>query len=220
MLPNGNYLFKSAEFDSDTLIVSFSPHNSEDKFFKYKTLLTNQQTDVLFLNNNNSWYLDTDNGQSYRNLLKNILQKYKKENVLFFGSSMGAYGALFHGIYFDVNIFATNPQINEQVVLQHEIAEHGNYAQSLKSKNIKLITPEEMYNEKNNNIDSIIYLIYGDSIVDVNNLKEFLKYIPVSVKIILEKLSNEQHIYYTQSTQDLMCRFDIMKQLRNVTYSN
>lgn len=205
---------------SDKLIVSFNRHNGGNDFFKYKTLLNDQRANILFLTNENNWYMDNDGGERYRNLLETYVSKFDKENVLFFGSSMGGYGALLHGIHFGVNIFANNPQVHKDIVLKHINPTGGNFANSLLKKGINLVTPQEMYDGHGGVLDSIIYVLYGDTPCDVENLKEFLKTVPKAGKTIVEKLPINDHDFWTHSVDDLMCRFEIMKNLRKVTYSD
>ena len=205
---------------SDKLVVSFNRHNGGTDFFKYKTLLTDQQTNVLFLSNDNNWYLDNDGGERYRNTLKPYVDKYGKENVFFFGSSMGAYGALLHGLHFGVNVYASNPQINKDTVLKDERPQGGNYANSLVKKDIKLVSTVDMYGEHGNTIESVIYLLFGDAACDVSNLKEFLTAIPKKVKLIVDKVPNNEHDFWTHSVEDIMGRFEITRKLREITYSN
>jgi hypothetical protein len=152
------------ENNSKELIISFSPHNSKGQFFKYKTFLNNQKSNILFLSDNkNSWFLEKNDGKRYKEFLKGYVEKFGKENTFFFGSSMGAYGALYHGIYFDSNVFASNPQIDAKVVFKHYRAEKGNFADSLKNNNVQLLPAlRKLYTEKGNKTDAIIYFLFGN----------------------------------------------------------
>jgi len=204
--------------NSDTLIVSFNYHNGNNNFFKFGALTKLKEYNLLFLTSKNKWYLEDDGkGTKFKNFLNPFIKKYGPENTLFFGSSMGGSGALIHGIYFGVNVFTSNPQIDEKIVFKHIIPEKKNFANSLLKNNIKLLEIKELYKDKHH--EPIIYFLCGNTPADSENLIKFLSYVPPKIKIIIEKLPTNEHDYWTHSNQDIFCRLDIMNKIRKVTYS-
>lgn len=208
--------FKYVNNDSDKLIVSFNYHNGGNKFFKYGTLIKNENYNYLFLTSDNQWYLE-NGGNKFKNFLTPYTKKFKPENTLFFGSSMGAYGALLHGLSFGVNVYTSNPQIDEEIVFKHIIPEKKNFANSLLKNKIKLLEIKELYSQAHN--EPIIYYLCGDTPSDSENLLKFMSYIPSKIKLIVEKIPIKEHDYWTHTNEDIFCRLDIMQKMRNVTYS-
>ena len=210
--------FEFIPYENDELIVSFAPHNNDGKFFKYKTLKNNQQTNLLFLNNKNNWYLEEDEGLRYKNFLTNFINEHNfdKNKIMFFGSSMGGYGALYHGILQGVNIFSTNPQISKEIIFKHYKPEGNYYIRSL--LDVELINPSLVHQD---NIEFMAYILVGDNIIDKENLRVFLEIINnKNIKIIIEKINNPVHDFYTHSYNNIMDRYNILNALRRVSYSN
>ena len=209
VLNGKEYVF--IENNSEDVIVSFNSHNGYPNFFKLNSLKDNTVCNYVFLNNQNNWYLDDDEGESYQKLLKNLLKKYDPKNITFFGSSMGGYGALYHGLKLGVNIIASNPQIDKQVTLNHDIAEGTNYCNSLLK--VDLIPIDRIVNEIDS-VESAIYIISGNYLPDVENLKKLLSHLPNNIKYIIEKAPFKTHDYYIHDNSDLHYRHEILKKLR------
>lgn len=197
--------------NSQDVIVSFNCHNGHPNYFKYNSLYTDNKYDYIFLNDKNTWYLDDDKGETYQQILKTLLETYDKKRVTFFGSSMGAYGALYHGLLLGANVIASNPQINKHVTLKHDVAEKDNYCMSLTKVN--LVSIDDLL-KSIPNIESAIHLIFGNFKADVENLKHLLQSFPYNGKVIIEKLPYNSHDYYIHENEELYSRHEILKQLR------
>lgn len=197
--------------NSQDVIVSFNCHNGHPNFFKYNSLHSDTTYDYIFLNNENNWYLDNDQGNTYQRVLNHLLSGYDKRRISFFGSSMGAYGALYHGLLMGTNVIACNPQLNKHITLQNDIPEFDNYCVSLTK--VDLISIDRVLNSIPN-IESAVHLISGNFKADVENLKYLLQSFPYNMKVIIEKLPYNAHDYYIHDNNDLYSRHEILKHLR------
>lgn len=226
---NKDYIF-IPKADSQTLLVSFAPHGLHDKngnirdknhqFFKLNTLSKNPESNLLFINNKNNWYLEKDKGEEYHQLLIPYVSKFGAKNITFFGSSMGAYGALYHAILLDVNVIASNPQISTLECMKHGQPHpvHNNLHSSL-ARMDPLIEMNEIYQRKGQDIQSAIYLMASDTALDRGNLSCFLAAIPNNVKYVIEKLKYSVHDYYIHDSKDLYDRVRVLHQIRNLSNS-
>ena len=199
------------------LLVSFGTHNGD--YFKLNSLKHRIEYSYLFFTNKNNWYLDNNAGETYQEILRKYIDRFGKENVTFFGSSMGGYGALYHGLKLDTNIITNNPQINREITLAHDVAEKDNYCVSLSKLN-SLPCLSLIYNKKQNNIKSVIYYIVGNGSVDLMNYVYFNSIMPNSIKVISEKVNNVNHDYYLHDIDDFFKRIEILSNIRNtkITY--
>jgi hypothetical protein len=226
---NKDYIFIPKE-ESQVLLVSFAPHGLHDKngiirdkghqFFKLNTLSKNPESNLLFINNKNNWYLEKDQGKEYQELLQPYVSKFGAPNVTFFGSSMGAYGAIYHAILLGANAIAVNPQVSTGECMKHGQPHpvHNSLYSSL-ARLDPLVEISEMYQKKQNDIQSTIYLMIGDSALDRGNLSCFLNTIPDNIKYVVEKLKYSSHDYYIHNSRDLYDRVEILRHLRGLTTS-
>ena len=99
------------------LLVVLHGHGSEATSFQYDGWNILAPYDNFAYNNKGSWWLG-ENGDFFvkdllQQLIKNIAKQYQcQENIYFYGSSMGGYGAILHGILCEARaVYANVPQI-------------------------------------------------------------------------------------------------------------
>lgn len=109
-----NKKYVHIENGSDHLVIILNTHNQGDRYFGYKTISeSNKKVDLLFIvDPYNKYYLDDNEGETYKELIEYIAKNYLKDNISIFGTSMAGYAALYFGITLKLNIIAINPQIN------------------------------------------------------------------------------------------------------------
>jgi len=102
--------------DSSQLIVYFSSAGA--KTFEGYSLLSKYSANKLFIRDDTkSWYSGTipsisKSADDLIEYLKNIIEKFEKKNIVFLGSSMGAYAAILFGIKLNIGkVIAFSPQI-------------------------------------------------------------------------------------------------------------
>lgn len=105
--------------ESVKLLVVLSTHNQKNTLFAVRKILSSFTTNLLFLTDyHNSYYLENrDNIEQttyYREICKYV-EKFGAENITIFGSSMAGYAAIKFGTMFDLNVIATNPQLDLEV---------------------------------------------------------------------------------------------------------
>jgi hypothetical protein len=173
------------------LLVVLSTHNFREKYFHIKGLVENIDSDLLFVTDvNNSYYLERDEGKSYKELFSIYVDNYSPSEVTFLGSSMAGYAALYHGIAFNANILCVNPQLN--LTLTKEFA-----WQDLKNTISKLSNPISLESYISNNIkESVIYAIYGDYLMDKVNANLLRNCLEFSGRLFIEKVKDQEHGYY------------------------
>ena len=99
---------------SDHLLIILNTHNQGDKYFGYKTITeSNKNVDLLFMvDPNNKYYLDDNQGETYKELIEYIAKNYRRDKVSIFGTSMAGFASLYFGMILKLNVIAINPQIN------------------------------------------------------------------------------------------------------------
>ena len=191
-------------YESEELLVSFGSHGQPKLFwFKDGILRNDQQMNLLFIRNENNWYMDDDEGEGYQKFLQEYVSKYKKENVTFFGSSMGAYGALYHGLKLGVNVIASNPQITKEETIKHGEPEGQNLWASLQKVDFKSIP--DVFNELGK-IDSAIHMIIGQNPLDIGNFEIFLSTLPENTKLTIERFASSEHIFTLNTADSIYSR--------------
>ncbi|EOW9316327.1 hypothetical protein [Vibrio cholerae] len=127
---NIKYLLYPVQGKARKLLVFYSglsPHPTYNRFSWYWDETEKWLGDdvFLFLNDlDNSWYcgFDGEKSKKYFEIISNVMKSYSISNkdVFMIGGSMGAYGALMHGLTIDVKgIIAINPQISLSAAALH-----------------------------------------------------------------------------------------------------
>jgi hypothetical protein len=100
------------------LLVILHGHNANMTKFSYENWNVLSPHDCFGYNNEGSWWLG-ENGDFFvkdllQILIKEIASKYQSQNnIYFYGSSMGGYGAILHGILSNAKaVYANVPQIH------------------------------------------------------------------------------------------------------------
>lgn len=179
---NKKYAYE--QYGNNSLLVILNTHNQGEKYFGYASLTKNPKSDLLFITDpNNSYYLDNDNGETYKELLINISEKYDKKRITIFGTSMAGYAALYFGSQLGFNIITSNPQIDLDV--SYEIS-WPNLRETLSKIENKISLKTFI---SNNYRGGNIFIIYGQHRMDIANYKLFCE-IDFGEKLIIKKHIN------------------------------
>lgn len=157
--------------NSENLLIVLNTHNQKNRYFGFKTLVSGiDDIDILFITDpNNKYYLDSNRGESYRNLLSEVICKYKVENVSIFGTSMAGFAALYFGLYFNINIISVNPQIDLKASTDLAWPD-------LKKSLMNLESEVDIYNYfRKNYREQSIYIVFGRHRLDERAKSDFLK---------------------------------------------
>lgn len=172
------------QYGSDSLLIVLNTHNQGEKYFGYATLTKKTNSDLLFITDpNNSYYLDKDNGEIYKELLIKISEKYEKKKITIFGTSMAGYAALYFGSQLGFHIITSNPQID--LDMSFEIS-WPNLRETL-SKIENKISLKKFIGD--NYHGGNIFIIYGKHRMDLANYKLFCE-INFGEKAIIKKHIN------------------------------
>lgn len=157
---------------SDELIVVFSTRN-QNYYMGLAMHYKRRKTNLLFIKNpENNFYLENDYGESYSKVLNYFVKNFTPEKVSFLGSSMSAYGAIFHGVRFNVNVIANLPQID---LFSIEKTDSNLWKSTISYFN--QIKHKELQLQKwlvNNIKDSVIYTNHSTSPLDYASYKSLV----------------------------------------------
>lgn len=192
------------KYGHDNLLIVLNTHNQGSKYFGYATLTRNPKSDLLFITDpNNSYYLDNDDGKTYKELLIEISKKYATEKVTIFGTSMAGYAALFFGSQLGFNIILSNPQLDLQ--LTSDIS-WPNLRETISKIPNKIKLKEfigDIYS------GGAIYIIYGDHRIDLANF-EIFNQIEFGQNIVIKKhIKSIEHGFFLE----IESLFEIQKKL-------
>jgi|SRR5471030_926110 len=168
-------------YGSEQLLIILNTHNQGDKYFGYATLTANAKSDLLFITDpNNSYYLENDDGNAYKELIIKISDNYPSGKVTIFGTSMAGYAALFFGSQLGFNIILSNPQLDLNVT--YELS-WPNLRETISKIPNKIPLSEfigDSYSGGN------IYIIYGAHRIDLANFNIFNQ-MKFGEKLIIKK---------------------------------
>ena len=101
---------KDIKDNNNILFVSFAGLGKRYPVPEFKSMLEPLNVNKVFIiDNTRGWYLTIRN--SVIKKIDRIIYETKPKKIIFFGASMGGYGALMFGIHFEVDqILAFNPQ--------------------------------------------------------------------------------------------------------------
>lgn len=112
---NDYFLFQKGS--SNKLIIAFSAATVPKGKFSFNNIFRKSKDHILYLNcPDNSWYLSDINGIKaevfYTDLIQNIILEENISETIFFGGSMGAYGAIYYGALLNADkIYAMGVEI-------------------------------------------------------------------------------------------------------------
>lgn len=197
--------------NADSLLVVLSAFN-QDKFMGYKTLKDSKQNKFSFLfltDPLNTYYLNNNLGLDYFNLLDNYIPLYDPKNIIFHGSSMSGFAAIFMAIKYNANFIVNNPQIDLALSISPELC-----WQDLR-KAISVIEPKLdlpkylMENYK----DSCGYIIHGYHRLDLANIN-LLCSLKMEKMIMFDSIDTVAHDYLFSSIIDVIDIGSILIQMR------
>lgn len=214
------YLYKPIE-NSSRLLILLSAHNQKTNYFLLRSFIENQHCNLLFLTDeNNTWYLDDNQGRDYKEIISNIISTYELKNVYIFGSSMAGYGALHFALYFNIHCLSCNPQVNLKLSLDYSWQELSkNIEKTLKNTNN--ISIDKMYNTSS--YDKVMAIVHGHAPIDVANVELILGSSASIRKLLVYTLDTDDHampfgreVDKIYQMLDLMASFDAF----NLAYSD
>lgn len=190
--------FEFIENKSDKLLIVFSTYGMGSRFMHYDSLTKSQKYNLLFLSDPEyTWYLQNDCGRKINSEIFDFVERFGSINSYCLGSSMGAYGALYHGLQLNCNVISSNPQINKEITL----------------KQCNFVDIDKSFNTS----DSVVYYLYGNYQMDVDNFQSFIK--NQFKKVICENIPIDKHTYFLCDVNDIFERIDILDDFRKLTVS-
>ncbi|WP_201606606.1 hypothetical protein [Psychrobacter okhotskensis] len=191
---------------SDKLMIILSTHNQKNSLFGVKKILSNFDTNILFLtDNNNSYYLENEENienTSYYKCLRGYVDLYGSKNIFIFGSSMAGYAAIKYGTLFDLNIISFNPQLN--IDISYSLA-WGDLRKTF--DNIKFFSPVSF-----NGFKGKLLCIFGYFPMDIVNYDYLIKEASqAGISYIVQRIDTEEHnFYYTKNPSIIFCYAKIL----------
>jgi len=160
------------------LFIVLHGHGSHSTKFQYDGWNILSPYDNFAFNNKGSWWLG-ENGDFFvkdllQKLIKEVSEKYKCENnIYFYGSSMGGYGAILHGILSNARaVYANVPQI--QFSSTYFLFFNENF-ESIFGKDKALPKEENLLNYLNTEDDFPIFFLCENMIEESKHLKNYLQ---------------------------------------------
>ncbi len=180
------------------ILVSLSAFNNGDKYQSLVSLFRSTlDADYLFLTDPlNSYYLENDLGSNFLIFLEKILASYRRENIIFFGSSMAGYAAIRFAITFGAKALVCNPQVNFDITMEYAWPALVNGISKIdQTENIDNILPS---------LTSYIYYAFGNNILDIKNQENMSNYASVNQKIHVDfiQYDTDEHTFlFTSFTE-------------------
>ena len=199
---------------SEKLIILLSAHNQNNKYFLFRSFLENQKYDLLFITDNNTWYLDDDKGSSYIKIFLEFIEIYGSNNIIVFGSSMGGYGAVLFASELNINCLVCNPQIDLNVSKDWAWEELSNDINKIVKSNKQVDIIKKLEVCENN---SVYFLIYGNNPLDVINANLFLTMCKNEKRMIVYQYDDDTHEFPFGKNIDLIYKcFNIIYEYSNI----
>ena len=216
------YLFVPFE-GSDRVLILLSAHNQGGKYFLLRSFLERQKYNLLFITDpDNSWYLDSDFGAKYIDLLSGVLSGFDKGKCYIFGSSMAGYAAIHFALQLNIHALVCNPQVNLNLTLDYGWYELNKNIAKLVSKK-KNLALEKLLNETL--YDKVMCVIHGHAPIDVANVELILGSAAPVRKLLVYTLDTDDHkmpfgrdvdkIYKALSLMDGFYDFDLQVEDQN-----
>lgn len=213
-LLDDEYVFKGKRYihrnnGSRDLIIVLNTHNQGDKYFGLKTISDKiNDVDILFLvDPYNKYYLDSDEGNVYKELIREVLKGYDKTSVSIFGTSMAGYAALFLGLEFDLNIISINPQLNLGTARDLAWPKLRETLDSLDSS----IDIENIIKEKYGG--QTLFFVFGHHRLDKQAYLEFLNLNLVDVSYYVRRVDSAEHKFFLSDLSYLKSIHFLCKEL-------
>ena len=193
---------------SDKLLIILSTYNQKNTLFAAKKILSDFDTNVLFLTDyNNSYYLENCDDiikTSYYNRIKEYVEVYGSERIFIFGSSMAGYAAMKYGEVLNLNIIAMNPQLNI------EVSYPAAWPELRKTfSRIKYFQDIDF-----SNINNKVFLLFSDHPMDKANFIFFTKStVDISIQSTIHKISTKEHNFPYAEKPNII--FEIIKFLES-----
>ena len=180
-------LFVKNDF-SDRLLIILSTHNQRNTLFAAKKILSDFDTNILFLTDyNNSYYLENRDDilkTSYYNLIKKYVEIYGSEKTFIFGSSMAGYAAMKYGEVLSLNIIAMNPQLNIEV----------SYPAAWPELRKTFSRIKYFHDIDFSNINNKVFLLFSDHPMDRANFAFFTKSTAdIPIQSTIQKIKTKEH---------------------------
>ena len=193
---------------SDKLLIVLNTHNQGEKYFGFSTLVENAKSDILFLTDpNNSYYLDNDLGSKYIKIISHFVDQYDTSKCCIFGTSMAGYAALYIGSELNLNIIASNPQVNIDLTVEKSWDDLRNSISKINNYHNLDYLFRDKFNGRN------VYLIYGEHRLDIANAELLLSLPIYNSLIIRKKINDKSHGFFIK---DLNLLFDIQDLLLSI----
>ncbi|MEK6218303.1 MAG: hypothetical protein N2B59_03940 [Psychrobacter sp.] len=173
---------------SDKLLIVLSTHNQKNTLFAAKKILSDFDTNILFLTDyNNSYYLENCDDivkTSYYSRIKKYVEVYGNDRTFIFGSSMAGYAAIKYGEVLNLHIIAMNPQLSIEVSYPSAWPELRNTFNRIKYF-------QDIDFRK---IDNKMFLLFSDHPMDKANFNFFnVSTADISMQSTIHKISSKEH---------------------------
>lgn len=152
--------------NSNKLIITFAAFNSDERYSCVNSHSQLSTYDHLFVKDSSSNFYIGKNRSNYESLFKYYMKRYKPENIILWGSSMGAYAALKLAFLEGCNAFINCPQIDYQISLEYSWP-------ALQNKLVDLDDFENIATVPISNNKFYISYFYGNHLLDVANTAIF-----------------------------------------------
>ncbi len=160
------------------LFIVLHGYGSFSTKFQYEGWNILAPYDNFGYNNKGSWWLGEDGDFFVKELLQKLIKevsiKYKCENnIYFYGSSMGGYGAILHGILSNARaVYSNVPQIKFS---SHYFSFFNNQVESIFGVNKGLLKEYNLINYLNNKDTFPVFFLCENMIEEINHLEGYLK---------------------------------------------
>lgn len=183
---------------SDELIVSFASHNHGNRYFQFNSLISQKRTNLLFLcDPQNTYYLDSNNGENYSQLLDKYIEKFPRNRITLYGHSMAGYAALYFGVMKNLNILCSMPQVDLNISKQYAWQDLKKTLNAIHS-NIDLPSFISEHIK-----ESIIYLIYGNCDIDLANSNLLIEVLKNKGRFFIDKVETSEHAFLLHDVQKI-----------------
>ncbi len=194
--------------DSDQLLVLFSSFK-QSTYIQLRSHSQDNRMNLLFVRDlKDRFYIEEDRGERYAKIIGDYAKLFSKANVFFYGSSMGGYGALYHGINFGGNVLTYNPQVSMTATARTAYKELRDAVLRLDGNFVDIADLI-----RGRIIEAPIYYMHGKNPVDATNAAEFFGS-KVEYMTLVSEGRNEGEHYIDVPIPAIYARLEILKALR------
>ena len=198
------YCYVKSGKGSSYLVIVLSAHNQYNKYFLFRAFLETQKHDLLFITDDNTWYLDDNKGKTYIDIVSDIAKKYDKRNVVIYGSSMGGYGAALIATKLGINCLLCNPQISLPVSKDYGWAQLRKELTSLINQGRDVDILREY---QTSNFNPVFCIVHGYNKIDIINANLFITACKPTKKVIVYAYDNDTHDFPFGRNMELQYKF-------------